>query len=71
MRDETPRKTAGVHTMQQCEMAMTVSRSWTNEDPVAVIVVSVDDGLPTWFGNWEQKTRLVVVHERDGSHEER
>jgi len=42
-----------------------------DEDPVAVIVVSVDDGLPTWFGNWEQKTRLVVVHERDGSHEER
>ena len=42
-----------------------------DEDPVAVIVVSVDDGLPTWFSNWEQKTRLVVVHERDGSHEER
>ena len=41
------------------------------EDPVAAIVVSVDDDLPTWFSNWEQKTRLVVVHERDGSHEER
>ena len=41
------------------------------EDPVAAIVVSVDDGLPTWFSNWEQKTRLVVVHESDASHGER
>ena len=30
------------------------------EDPVAAIVVSVDDDLPTWFSNWEQKTRLDV-----------
>ena len=48
-----------------------VSGKINDEDPVAVIIVYVDGGLPTWFSNWKQKIRLVVVHERDGSHDER